>query len=105
MRSQYSLDEQETIINMMPSNVSKFAEVYTCIPGMIQRILKLHEEYPEDVAVVEGDDYINATVPREWIKIQPKRKCTLTDEQKKANAERLAALRQAKKEAQGHDST
>lgn len=96
MRSQYSTDEQETIINMFPSSISKTAEVYTCIPNVIQHILKLYEEHPDDVVVVEGDGYINATVPREWIKIQPKRKCNLTEEQRREAAERLIALRKAK---------
>ena len=68
---------------------------------MVQHILKLYEEYPDEVTIVEGDGYLNATIPRGWVKIQPKRKCTLTDEQKRANAERLAAYRQAAKGANG----
>ena len=96
-KSPYALEEQETTINIMPAAVSKTAEIYTCIPTVIERIFKLYDEYPEDVCIVEGDGYITATVPRGWIRIQPKRKCTLTEEQKRANGERLAALRAAKK--------
>jgi len=66
---------------------------------MVQRLLKLQEEYPDEVAVIEGDGYIDATVPREWIKIQPKRKSNMTEEQKQASIDRLAAYRAAKKEA------
>ena len=93
MKSAYALDEQETIINVLPTVVSDKAEIYTCIPPMMNRLLKLQQEYPSDVVVSQGDGYINATVPRDWIKVQPKRKCTLTAEQKQANAERLKAYR------------
>ena len=93
MKSAYALDEQETIINVLPTVVSDKAEIYTCIPPMMNRLLKLQQEYPSDVVVSQGDGYINATVPKDWIKVQPKRKCTLTAEQKQANAERLKAYR------------
>ena len=96
-KSPYSVEEQETTINVMPASVSKNAEIYTCIPSVIENLFKLYEAYPDEVCIVEGDGYVNATVPRGWVKIQPKRKCTLTDEQKRANGERLAALRAAKK--------
>lgn len=99
MKTQYPIDEQETTINVFPKSVSEYAEIYTCIPHVIDRLVKLHEEYPDDVAVMIKDGYINATVPREWVKIQPKRQCTLTEEQKRANAERLAAYRNSKKGA------
>ena len=64
MRSPYTVDEQETTINMFPANVSETAEIYTCIPFMMQRLVDLQKEYPNDVAIVEGDGYIDATVPR-----------------------------------------
>jgi len=99
MRSPYVLEEQETTINVFPTSVCNKAEIYTCIPNTIQSLRKLCAEYPDDVTIVECDGYINATVPRGWVKIQPKRKCTLTEEQKQANAERLAAYRRAKKGA------
>lgn len=100
MKSPYTVDEQETTINMFPANVSESAEIYTCIPFMMQRLLNLRKEYPEDVALIEGDGYIDATVPRSWIKIQPKRKCNLSDERRKEIAANLNAAKQAKKEAQ-----
>lgn len=96
MKSPYSTLEQETTINVVPASVSGTAEIYTCIPNMIQRILKLYEEHPDEVAIVDGDGYINATVPREWIKIQPKRKCNMSEEKRREAAERLIALRKAK---------
>ena len=99
MKTQYALEEQETTINVFPKNVSDRALVFTCIPNMVKRIKKLRDDYPDDVVLTEGDGFVDASIPRGWVKIQPKRKCTLTEEQKRANAERLAALREAKKEA------
>lgn len=99
MTSPFSLDEQETTINIYPKAISERAEVFTSTPNMIKRLMKLHEQYPDDVTVISGYGFIDASVPRGWIKIQPKRKCTLTDEQKRINAERLAKLRESKKEA------
>ena len=98
MKTQYALEEQETTINVFPKAVSDRALVFTCIPNMVKRIKKLHDDYPDDVILNEGDGFVDASVPRGWVKIQPKRKCTLTEEQKRANADRLAALR-SKKEA------
>lgn len=96
MKSPYLIEEQETTINVFPSQVSKTAEIYTCIPNMMEMLMKLQTEYPEDVAFVIKDDGMQATVPRSWIKIQPKRKSVMSDEQKRANAERLAAYRRMK---------
>lgn len=98
MRSQYSLEEQETTINVFPRGISDQAEVYTCIPSMVQRLTKLHKNHPDEMSVIYKDGCAHATVPRGWIKIQPKRKCTLTAEQKAANAARLAAVRKEKSE-------
>ena len=99
MQSPYTLDEQETTINVLPAVVSKTAEVYTCIPNMIEKIKKLASESPDDVVVVERDGYVNATVPREWIKIQPKRKSSMTDEQKRQWIENMNIRKAQKKEA------
>jgi acetoin utilization deacetylase AcuC-like enzyme len=99
MNVQYSLEEQETTINVFPSVVSKKAEVYTCIPQMMKRLRKLAEDYPSEVAMNEHGGYIDATVPSAWIKIAPKRKSTMTEEQRQAAAERIRAINNAKKEA------
>lgn len=100
MISPYTLDEQETTINVLPAVVSKSAEVYTCIPNMIEKIRKLAEEYPHDVVIVEKDGYVNATVPREWIKIQPKRKSSMDDEQRRRFVQIMNDGKAKKKEAQ-----
>ena len=107
MKSPYSIDEQETTINMFPAVVSKTAEIYTCIPNMVEKIRKLAKEYPESVAILDtGEDpfdisgYVRATVPREWVKIQPKRKCNMTPEQKQALVDRMNAGKAKKEENQ-----
>ena len=97
MKSINPVVEQETTINIFPRAISGKAEVYTCIPYMVQRLLKLYEECPEEVTIRKANESVFATVPREWIKIQPKRKSNLTEEQKRANAERLAAFRESRK--------
>ena len=52
MRSQYSLEEQETTINVFPRGISDQAEVYTCIPSMVQRLTKLHKSHPDEMSVI-----------------------------------------------------
>ena len=96
MKRPYQIDEQETTINVFPATISGDAEVYSCIPQMIKRLRQLHTRYPDDVSILEKQGAVTATVPRGWIKIQPKRKCTLSEEQKRANAERLRAVRESK---------
>ena len=91
----YKADEQETIINIFPMQITKQAEIYTCIPAMMRKLRTLAAEYPEEVSIVDRTDDVSATVPVSWVKVAPKRKCNLTDEQKRANAERLAAYRKA----------
>ena len=93
----YRTEEQETTINIFPANISDKAEIYTCIPGMITRMKNLAVKYPQDVAIRDDGDSIFCTVPIDWVKVSPKRKCTLTDEQKRANAERLAAYWEEKR--------
>jgi len=100
MQSPYTIDEQETTINVLPAVVSKTAEVYTCIPNMIEKIKALADEYPDEVVVVECDGYINATVPRDWIKIQPKRKRSMTPDQKRQWLENMNRCKAQKKEAE-----
>ena len=57
----------------------------------INRIRMLKEKYPDMVQVIaepeDNDGCIYASIPIEWMKIQPKR--AYTDEQKAAMTERL----------------
>lgn len=97
MKSNYHLTEQETTINLLPSVVSKQAEIFSCVPAMMDKLRKLAAEHPSEVSIIEKDGCVQAAVPASWVKIQPKRKCNLTEEQRRANAERLAAYREARK--------
>lgn len=97
MSHNYTIDEQETIINMLPATVSKQAEIYSCVPQMVSRLRKLAEDNPKDVAIMEDDGAVTATVPLSWIKIAPKIKRQMTEEQRQANIERLARYREAMK--------
>ena len=97
MNKPYSFDEQETTINMFPTIVSKTAEIFSCVPTMMNRLRDLAVDHPDEVAIREDDGCIFATVPASWVKVQPKRKCNMTEEQRRANAERLAAYMEAKK--------
>lgn len=97
MKKSYSFDEQETTINMFPANVSKTSEVFSCIPVMMNRLRKLAVDYPSDVALRDNEDCVFATVPSSWIKIAPKRKSNMTEEQRQANKERLIRYMEAKR--------
>ena len=63
--------------------------------GMITR---LKERYPDEVDIrhVNKDGSIVAHIPFEWMRIVPKRKDTMTDEQRELARERMAALRKAR---------
>lgn len=64
---------------------------------MINKILKLAEEYPEEVRIIcmpdKNDGCIYCELPSNWLKIKPKIKRDLTDEQRAAASARLAKLR------------
>ena len=89
-------DEQETTINIYPPVISPLAEIYTCVPATMKRLQKLAAGHPDDVTLREKDDCVFATVPASWVRITPKRKSTMSDEQRRANAERLARYREAR---------
>ena len=72
----------------------------------IARIEKLIEEYPDEIRVIAkpetNDGCIYVQLPAEWLKIQPKRKVEMSEEQKDVLRERLAKLRQVSSETQGN---
>ena len=63
----------------------------------IRHITKLAEEYPDEVRVIarpeNNDGTIYVELPTSWLKIQPKRKVVLTDEQRDFLRERMLAIR------------
>lgn len=93
-----SLDEQETTICMYPKQIQDFAEVYSCIPAVMNRLRKLAGSNPDCVRIEKEDDIgIFVQVPSSWINIRKPRKVIMTDERKAATAARLQAARQKKK--------
>lgn len=70
----------------------------------INKIKKLLEEHPDEMRLLASpetnDGCIYVELPSSWLKIQPKRKSYMTEEQKDALRERLAQARQARSESQ-----
>ena len=86
------LDEQETTISYAPSQVSKYAEVYTCIPTELKKLRKLAADKPDSFRLKQ--DFGNAAifeVLRSCIRIAPKRQ--VSEEQRRLAVERLAKAR------------
>lgn len=63
----------------------------------INKIRKLHEQYPDDVEIQlqpeDNQGMILAHIPKGWFKLTPPRKREMTDEEREAAAKRLAAAR------------
>lgn len=63
------------------------------------RIMKLAEEYPEQVKITvypeDNDGCINAWIPAKWIRVKPPIKRNLTEEQRMAMAERMRKQKDA----------
>lgn len=96
-----SIEEQETTFNLYPKASDALCDIYSCEPAMIKRIKKYAERYPEEFKIEKEDNYgIFANCPRDWFPFRPPRRLTspMTEERKKAAAERMAAARSAKSE-------
>ena len=95
MKNSIPMDEQETVINLMAKQIDDMAHVYTTQAHIMGKLSKLHEKYP-DVCIIEQDDNYGMTfsVPREWIKISPKRQ--MSEESKLSAAQRLKEYSKAK---------
>lgn len=63
----------------------------------IRKIRNLKEQYPDRVTIEyepeTNDGCICAKIPVEWVRVQPKRANYMTEEQKRAAAERLKRAR------------
>ena len=85
-------DEQETIINIDPAQISDRCTVYTTIPTDLKRMWKLHEQNPDDVLIVHDDKWGSEfSIPRKWVVIRKPRQ--VSEEQRLAAAERFAKYR------------
>lgn len=88
-------DEQETIINIPAAQVSKIAEVYTCVPTMLKKLRKQAKSRPDCIRIQRDlGDAIFAEVDSRCVKIVPKR--IISDEQRSAASERLKEAREKK---------
>lgn len=60
---------------------------------MINRVLKLKQQYPDEVIILQmpenNDGCIYAVVRAKWVRIQPPKKVALTDEDRRKLAERF----------------
>ena len=78
----------------------KYATFCSSETKWINKILKLAEEYPDQVEIQvlpeDNQGMILAHVPKNWFKLNPTRKRNMTEEQRQAIAERLAAGRKQK---------
>ena len=59
--------------------------------GMIRR---LKEKYPDqvDICRINQDGTVLAHLPLEWLRIVPKKRCSLSDEHRQALSERMKAI-------------
>lgn len=71
----------------------------------INKIHKLKEEYPDQVAILAepetNDGCVYCSVPADWLKLKPPVKRTMTEEQKAAARERMMKARENLAQMQG----
>lgn len=88
-------DFKETCIEYL--NVDDNATFCSSEAKWINKILKLHEVYPNDVEIQfypeKNQGMIVAHVPKSWMKLSPPRKSNFTEEQRAEIAERLQSAR------------
>ena len=64
----------------------------------INKIEKLAKEYPDEVAIIrhakENDGCVYAKIPSSYMRIQPKKRVDLTDEERRMIRDRLTKSRQ-----------
>ena len=91
-------DFKETCMEYL--DVDSYATFCSSERKWINKIYKLHEKYPDEVAIIEApednDGMIVAHVPKLWMKVSPPKKMNLTEEQKAAMAERMRNVRNNK---------
>lgn len=94
MSYQTTPDEQETTINLFPTQIQQHAEVYSSTPGTIRKLRKLAAENPDEVVIEKEDEIgIFVQVPANWIQIRKPKKMNFSEERREAAAERMRALR------------
>lgn len=99
-RAELSFAEMETILNVVPSQVSNLMNVWTCTPSEIRYFSKLAADHPEEVHVIKkNSSEVELEFPSAWYRRpKPPAKKNLTEEQRAAAAARLAAAREKRRE-------
>ena len=96
-------DFKETCVEYL--DVDKYATFCSSERKWVNKMLNLHDTYPEQVQITEHPDtnggVIVAHIPKTWLKISPPKKVQLTEEQRLAAAERLRIAREAKNKEEG----
>jgi len=85
-------DEQELVINYMPSEMGKDCEIYTCIPTLMDYLEKMANEFPEQYKIIRDDKY-GLTVRTQFKLVKPRKPKILSEERRAELSERLRNLR------------
>ena len=68
---------------------------------IINRVTALSEQYPDEMTILkrpeENDGCIYAQCPANWLKISPKKRVELSDEERAVRSERLKMARESTK--------
>ena len=92
MNKKITYDEQETVIIIPAVQVSRTAEVYTCVPTMLKKLRKQAKDRPDCVRIKQDDgESLFADVDSSCVRITPKKQ--ISEEQRKASAERFRKMR------------
>lgn len=88
-------DFKETAVGYL--NVDSYATFSSSEQKWINKILKLREEYPNEVQIEylpeDNQGMLLAQIPKSWLKIKAPSKRELTDEQRAILSERLVEAR------------
>lgn len=91
-------DIRETCVEYIEQEIT--ATFYSGERKLINKILKLAEERPDEVKIIcmpeYNDGHILAHIPKSWLKISPPAKRTLSEEQRAAAAERMRNMSKKK---------
>lgn len=86
-----TLEERETVICFNEDSDECWIE--TCNTYMLSRCAEAKRRFPNDVTLIKSDKFGKRYVmPKKFIRLNPPRVSTMTDEQKKAAADRVRAM-------------
>ena len=86
------VDEQETSIVI--DYATKKAYVYTSKINAAKQLVKMCSDHPDEALITRCDKTgVDITMPASWVVIRPKIKREMSEEQRRAVAERLSSAR------------